>query len=249
LSARVTFSQLQPDTYRQDLLELQRQQLYRHWAQRLERAHYQAGRASRQYPAVESENRLVARTLEKQWEIALAEEEGLKAEYAELLAGQPPALSARECEEIRRLADDIPALWQAATTTAEDWQAIVRQRVERVVVTVEGESERVDVRIHWRGGTGTRFGLARPVARLEQLSYYPQLLARSLALHGEGHPHATIAAQLNAEGWRPAKRRDTFTAAMAGNLLARAGAGSRAPGAVSRRGPGGGRMDLAGAGL
>ena len=204
-------------------VEAERQQLHRHWAQRLERAHYQADRASRQYHAVEPENRLVARTLEKQWEIALAEEEGLKAEYAELLARQPPALSARECEEIRRLAEDIPALWQAATTTVEDRQAVVRQMVERVVVTVEGGSERVDVQIHWRGGTGTRFGLARPVARLEQLSYYPQLLARSLALREEGHSHAAIAAQLNAEGWRPAKRRDTFTAAMVGNLLARQG--------------------------
>jgi hypothetical protein len=204
-------------------IEAERQQLHRHWAQRLERAHYQAERASRQYHAVEPENRLVARTPEKQWETALAEEEGLKAEYAELLARQPPALSERECEEIRRLAGDIPALWRAATTTAEDRQAIVRQLVERVVVTVEGESERVDVQIHWRGGAGNRFEMARPVARLEQLSYYPQLLARSLALHQEGHPRAAIAAQLNAEGWRPAKRRDTFTAAMVGSLLARQG--------------------------
>lgn len=204
-------------------IEAERQQLHRHWAQRLERARYQAERASRQYHAVEPENRLVARTLERQWEAALAEEEGLKAEYAELLARQPPTLSARECGEIRRLAGDIPALWHATTTTAEDRQAIVRQLVERVVVTVEGESEQVDVQIHWRGGAGTRFGLARPVARLEQLSYYPQLLARSLALHEAGNSHGAIAAQLNAEGWRPPKRRDTFTAAMVGSLLARQG--------------------------
>lgn len=204
-------------------VEAERQQLHRHWAQRLERARYQAERASRQYHAVEPENRLVARTLEKQWENALAEEEGLKAEYAELLARQPPALSARECEEIRRLAGDIAALWHAATTAAEDRRAIVRQRVERVVVTVEGDSERVDVQIHWRGGAGTRFGLARPVARLEQLSYYPQLQARSPARHEAGNSHGAIAEQLNAEGWQPAKRRDTFTAVMVGSLLARQG--------------------------
>jgi hypothetical protein len=204
-------------------LEAERQQLHRHWAQRLERAHYQVDRAFRQYNAVDPENRLVARTLEKQWESALAEEEGLKSEYAELLARQPPALSEGECEEIRRLASDIPAIWHAATTTAEDRQAIVRQLVERVVVTVQGESERVDVQIHWRGGTGTRFWLARPVAKLEQLSYYPQLLARSRALYEDGNAYAAIAERLNAEGWRPAKRRDTFTAAMVSGLLARQG--------------------------
>jgi DNA invertase Pin-like site-specific DNA recombinase len=204
-------------------LEAERQQMHRHWAQRLERARYQVDRAFRQYNAVDPENRLVARTLERQWETALAEEEGLKAEHAELLARQPPALSESECEEIRRLASDIPALWHAAATTAEDRQAIVRQLVERVVVTVQGESERVDVQIHWRGGTGTQFCLVRPVARLEQLSYYPQLLARCLALNREGNTYAAIAEQLNAEGWRPTKRRDTFTASMVGGLLARQG--------------------------
>jgi DNA invertase Pin-like site-specific DNA recombinase len=214
-------------------LEAERQQLHRHWALRLERARYQVDRAFRQYNAVDPENRLVARTLERQWENALAEEECLKAEYAELLARQPPALSERECEEIRRLASDIPALWHAATTTAEDRQAIVRQLVERVVVTVQGESERVDVQIHWRGGTGTRFCLVRPVARLDQLSYYPQLLARSRALHEAGNANAAIAGQLNAEGWRPAKRRDTFTAEMAGGLLARQGLPKPSPASPS----------------
>jgi hypothetical protein len=144
-------------------LEAERRQLHRHWALRLERARHQVGRAFRQHNAADPENRLVARTLERQWESALAEEECLKAEHAELLARQPPALSGRECEEIRRLAaGDIPALWHAAATTAEDRQAIVRQLVERVAVTVQGESERVDVQIHWRGGTGTRFCLAGP---------------------------------------------------------------------------------------
>jgi hypothetical protein len=203
--------------------EAERRQLHSQRARRLERARCQAERAFRQYNAVEPENRLVARTLEKQWEAALAEAEALKAEYAGLLSRQPPVLSEQECAEISRLAEDIPALWRAATTTAEDRQSVVRQLVERVVATVEGDSERVDVQIHWRGGTGTQFGLARPVARLEQLSYYPQLLARSLALHEAGNSHGAIAEQLNAEGWQPAKRRDTFTAAMAGSLLARQG--------------------------
>ncbi len=46
-------------------LEAEREQLHRHWAHRLERANYAADRAFRQYNAVEPENRLVARTLER----------------------------------------------------------------------------------------------------------------------------------------------------------------------------------------
>ena len=141
-------------------------------------------------------------------------------------AQQPPTLSAQECAAIRRLASDIPDLWQAPTTTSADRQAIIRHLVERIVVTVQGDSEQVEVQIHWRGGTGTRLHLARPVARLEQLSYYPQLVA---ALHEEGHSGVVIAEHLNAEGWRPAKRRATFAAAMVNDLLARQGLGTSRP--------------------
>jgi hypothetical protein len=38
------------------------------WDLRLERARYEAKRAERQYQTVEPENRLVARSLERQWE-------------------------------------------------------------------------------------------------------------------------------------------------------------------------------------
>jgi DNA invertase Pin-like site-specific DNA recombinase len=204
-------------------VEAQRQRLHQHWAKRLERAGYEVERAARQYHAVEPENRLVARTLERQWEEALANEEQLKADYRRFLASQPVTLSASEREAIRHLASDLPALWYAETTTAADRQAIIRQLVERVVVTVQGESEQVDLEIHWIGGHRTQTRRRRPVARLDQLSYYPALLARAAALQQQGLSRGAIAEGLNAEGWRPAKRRQTFTADMVRSLLVRQG--------------------------
>jgi DNA invertase Pin-like site-specific DNA recombinase len=204
-------------------VEAQRQRLHQHWAKRLERAGYEVERAARQYHAVEPENRLVARTLERHWEEALAHEEQLKADHRRFLAAQPVTLSAREREAIRRLASDLPALWHAETTTAADRQAILRQLVERVVVTVQGESEQVALEVHWIGGHRTRTQRLRPVARLDQLSYYPALLARVAALHQQGLRRGAIAEVLNAEGWRPAKRRPTFTADMVRSLLVRQG--------------------------
>jgi len=204
-------------------VEAQRQRLHQHWAKRLERASYEVDRAARQYHAVEPENRLVARTLERQWEEALASEEQLKADYRRFLASQPVTLSASEREAIRHLASDLPALWHAETTTAADRQAIIRQLVERVVVTVQGKSEQVDLEVHWIGGHRTQTRRRRPVARLEQLSYYPALLARTAALHQQGLSRGAIAGGLNAEGWRPAKRRQTFTADMVRSLLVRQG--------------------------
>jgi Recombinase/Recombinase zinc beta ribbon domain len=207
-------------------VEAQRQRLHQHWSKRLERAGYEVDRAARQYHAVDPENRLVARTLERQWEEALASEERLKADYRRFLASQPVTLSASEREAIRRLASALPALWHAETTTAADRQAIIRQLVERVVVTVQGESEQVDLEIHWIGGHRTQTRRRRPVARLDQLSYYPALLARAAALHQQGLSRGAIAEGLNAEGWRPAKRRQTFTADMVRSLLVRQGLSS-----------------------
>src|SRR5262249_43550544 len=54
----------------------------RHWRQTLERAEYEAGRARRQYDAVDPENRLVARELERQWERRLVDRRRLEEEYA-----------------------------------------------------------------------------------------------------------------------------------------------------------------------
>jgi DNA invertase Pin-like site-specific DNA recombinase len=204
-------------------VESQRQRLHQQWAKRLERAAYEVDRAARQYDAVEPENRLVARTLERQWEEALSAEAQLKADYRRFVAEQPATLSGAERDAIRRLASDLPALWQAQTTTAADRQAIIRQLVERVIVTVQGESEQVDLHVHWMGGHRTETRRRRPVARLDQLSYYPDLLARAAALHQEGLSRLAIAEALNAEGWRPAKRRETFTADMVGSLLVRQG--------------------------
>ncbi len=204
-------------------LEAERARELAQWQQRLERAAYAAQRAERQYQAVEPENRLVARTLERQWEDARAAQRALAADCERFRASAPSPLSADERAAIRRLAADIPALWEAPTTTPIERQEIVRQLVERVVVAVREDTEQVAVQVHWAGGHRTDTGIVRPVARFEQLGDYPALLARVVALQEQGLSCPAIAERLNAEGWRPPKRRDTFNTPMVARLLARRG--------------------------
>src|SRR6202171_3606006 len=59
----------------------ERERLHHHWDQRLERAAQEAQRAERQYHAVEPENRLVARSLEKRWEESLRTQCALQEEH------------------------------------------------------------------------------------------------------------------------------------------------------------------------
>jgi hypothetical protein len=202
-------------------VEKQRQVLHQNWQQKLERAGYEAERAARQYEAVEPENRLVARELERRWEEALHERARLEREYEQFGVDQPARLTGDQRGLIRRLAGDIPRLWSAATTTPADRQRLVRMLIERVVVIVRGSSERVEVAITWSGGSASRHEMVRPVQRYEQLADYRRLRARIDQLRGSGQSMAVVAAALNAEGFRPPKRVERFTGGMVAGFLAR----------------------------
>ncbi len=186
-------------------IEAERGRLETLWVQRLERAAYAADRAARCYRLAEPENRLVSRTLERDWEQALTELERLREDHDRFLAATPPVLSAADRDRIRGLAADIPALWRAATTTNTDRKQLLRAVIDVVTVTVIGDSEQVTTEIGWAGGDRTSGQLARPVARLEQLSYYPRLVARVLELDDAGLSDTRIADTLNNEGLRPPK--------------------------------------------
>lgn len=208
-----------------DDIQQEREQLHHHWQQQQERARYQAERARRQYDATEPENRLVARELERRWEEALAQQQRLEQEYARFCRSEPSALSAAERQQIRALAQEMPALWQAATTTAADRQGIVRLLIEEVVVTVQGESERVEVVIRWAGGQSSRHELVRPVQCYQQRSDYSRLLKRIDELRQEGQTLAEVAEQLNQEGFRPPKRAAVFNKSILSHLLWGRGSG------------------------
>jgi hypothetical protein len=205
-------------------LERDRASLDRLWQQRLERAGYQAQRARRQYQLAEPEHRLVARQLERAWEDTLAAQQQLRQAYRRFATTQPRTLSADQRAAIGRLAADIPALWDASTTSDADRKQLIRQVVERVTVTIDGDSEQVTVTIQWAGGARTRGELVRPVARLEQLSYWPKLAARARELAAAGLHAATIAQRLGAEGYRPPKRHERFGPQGVQDLLHRVGA-------------------------
>jgi hypothetical protein len=200
-------------------LEKERARLDQQWRQRLERASYEAELASRQYAAVDPDNRLVARELERRWEESLREQQSIEDEYDRFRRESPIRLSDDGRSSIRQLASDIPSFWNQETTTAIARQEIVRCLLDRVIVDVEGDSEQVDVTLHWAGGFESRHRLVRPVSRYQQLSNYNELITRIDELRKWGNSFASIAESLNAEGFRPPKRTSSFTGDMVGRLL------------------------------
>ena len=186
-----------------DDLQQERRRLEQTWQNRLERARYDAERAERQYQAVEPENRLVARTLEKNWESALSKSQAVQQEYARFCQAHSSSLSDDEREMIRTLSKDLPTVWNASTTSATDKQRIVQILLNRIVVNVQDSTERVDVTLHWAGGFTSQHELIRPVRGYAQMSDYEQLIARIKGLRREGLSFAAIAEELNRDGFPP----------------------------------------------
>ncbi len=113
-------------------------------------------------------------------------------------------------------------------TTPADRQQIARLLLERVVVTVDKASERVDVGLHWIGGLTQDHAISRPVTRYCQQSDYPRLVARLRELCTGRENASAIAERLNAEGFRPPKRVERFTGSMVTRLTAHLGLARRA---------------------
>jgi DNA invertase Pin-like site-specific DNA recombinase len=206
-------------------VERQRAELTRQWQLRRERAALDVDRAARQYQACEPENRLVARELERRWEETLKQQRQLDGEYERFVRSAPAELSDRALSSIRTLAADLPAVWAAATPA--DRRQIARLLLERVLVTVDKASERVDVVLHWIGGVTQDHVLTRPVTRYCQQSDYPRLVARLRELCAGRENAAAIAERLNAEGFHPPKRTDRFTGAMIQRLTLHLGLARR----------------------
>jgi len=204
-------------------LEIEQGRLDEQWAKRLERARYEVERAERQYHAEEPENRLVTRALAKSWEEKLRDEVQLQEEYARFRAQHPKELSMDKRAAIVALAKDIPGLWYADTTTHSQRTQIVRLVIDRVIVSIRGTSELMDVCIDWVGGYRSHFEIVRPVASFTQLSFAAVLLRRVRDMHEEGLTSPAIAEALNREGWRPAKRAKMFSASSVRTMLSRNG--------------------------
>ena len=191
-------------------METDRADLDKHWQQRLERAAFEAGRAERHYQLVEPENRLVARHLAQEWEAKLKQQQQLTENYERFRLQQPKHLSAAEKQAIRDIAESLPRLWFAQTTTQTQRKELIRQVIQNITVTVEGESEKVQVVIKWAGGDTCNVDLVRPVAKWTQLSYYPQLCYQLEQLAQTNLTTDEIIERLHQAGFRPPKRRQTF---------------------------------------
>ena len=168
-----------------------------YWAHQTERVRYEAQRAERQYLAVEPENRVVARELERRWEQALKELERVRAEAGQAVAS-PELLSVDDLEKVHLLGQELHAVWNEDSTTNRDRKRLLRCLIEEVQLST-GE-DHYAVRIVWKGGATTERELVRgPAGWARRTPEDTVELVRQLAAQFDD---AQIARILNKQGRR-----------------------------------------------
>ena len=168
---------------------------------RLERARYEADRVGRRYRLVEPENRVVARTLEREWNERLTAVEALEREYAALPSPTDRLASPDEQQRILALAQDLPAIWHAATTTQAERKQLLRFLITDLTLTRTPTA--IQVGLRWQ--TEARSTLLVSAARCAPptgAARRPRSVARVRALAPD-HTDAQIAALLDQEGATP----------------------------------------------
>ena len=192
-------------------LEQAEQAECKQWELRLERARYEAKRAERQYQAVEPENRLVARSLERQWEEKLRAIEAVEKEYQAWRSTRLAPITEVDQATILALGSDLPAIWRAPTTTSADRKQMLRLLIRDVIVDGKRDHGQVWFQINWQTGAHEQFCYKRSVRSYEASADVEALEQRVRELNAASLIDAQIAAMLNAEGYETARLHRPFT--------------------------------------
>ena len=169
----------------------------------VERARYEADRALRQFDNVEPENRLVARTVEKNLESKLAAVRAAENDLAAQRVRRPVALTDQELAWIATAGADIRAIFEAPTTTVRERKQLVRAVIAEVGLTVHPQRRIAELRIIWQGGavTDVAMPMNKPGRHLRVTNEDTIALVRRLAQH---YDDRTIAAILSKQKRRTA---------------------------------------------
>ncbi len=114
----------------------------------LERARYEAERRERQFDQVEPENRLVARTIEAQWNEALSHVREIQERVDARRRARVVTLSEDEERSLKTLATDLTSLWNVARP--QDQKRILRAVLDEV--QIRRKDQEAEIKILWKGG-------------------------------------------------------------------------------------------------
>ncbi len=150
--------------------------------------------AQRQFLLVRPEHRLVADTLERQWNEKLAQLAQAEEEYRRTTEADGPALAAADRDRIHALAADLPRVWADPRTPMRERKRMLRLLIEDV--TLRKDARTIALQIRWKGGATSVLERPRPLGAPE-LRRTPAAIVEHLRALAVAQTDQQIAATLN----------------------------------------------------
>ncbi|MEU3279168.1 recombinase family protein [Streptomyces antibioticus] len=140
----------------------------------VERAQYQADLARRRYLAVDPDNRLVATSLEADWNQALRELAEATETYQKTKATGTGVLDETQRARVTALARDFPALWADPVTPDRERKRLVRLLVTDVTLV---RAEQITTHVRLTGGQEHTLTMPVPLASWQIRQTPPEVVA------------------------------------------------------------------------
>jgi DNA invertase Pin-like site-specific DNA recombinase len=166
--------------------------------QEVERARYECDLARRRYMQVDPDNRLVADSLEAEWNEKLRAHEQANERYQKQRDADAAGITDKQRASIINLAKDFPQLWNDPRTPDRERKRMARLLITDVTVLKGAE---ITAQIRLNGGTTQTLHVELP-KRSWQLHQTPSAVVELVNQLLENHNDAEIARQLNAQGMR-----------------------------------------------
>jgi len=164
----------------------------------VQRARQRTELARRRYLSVDPSNRLVADSLEADWNDALRALAAAQEDYERASSAARAVLDEQHQARIRELSADFPALWADPATAPRERKRIARLLIEDVTLT---RTEQIHLHVRLRGGTTQSLTIPAPLNSWQARQTAPDTLAQLDRLLDD-HTDAETAEQLNAAGRR-----------------------------------------------
>jgi DNA invertase Pin-like site-specific DNA recombinase len=179
----------------------------------VERARYEANLAQRRYMQVEPENRLVADTLEAEWNHKLQALAEARLEYERQRSLDRQLLDEEKRDRIMALASDFPRIWNDPKIPARERKRMVALMIEDVTLTRGTE---ITMHVRFKGGLTRTLVVPLALNAWKKYMTAPAVLAEIDRLLNE-HTDAEVATILNGRGLASG-RRMKFTGQIIGAL-------------------------------
>jgi len=165
----------------------------------VERARYEADLAQRRYLRVDPDNRLVADSLEADWNAKLRALADTQDAYERARESDRSLVDPAERARILALATDFPRLWADPATPQRERKRMLRLLVEDVTLL---RSDEITVHVRFRGGAVRTLHLPLPLSAPDLRRTDPAVVAELDRLLDD-HTDAEAAELLNATGLQP----------------------------------------------